>query len=212
MLPSLPLWRRSGRGGWPESQRGARRAERHAELENHAMSWTAREQVACSQEGKVVPVAQRQSALPTISPLSSGCLESTTDHATQLGSAQLNLIQLNSPWSISTQHPNSTWFISTQHLSSTWQLNLDQHNPAQRYNRTNVAQLNGIALLTQLKGTAGRTQHTPQTTNHNHKSQTTNHNPHPTTHKPHAAHFLILPHGHRPRQSRDGVESRRGGG
>ena len=90
----------------------------------------------CRPLAEVAPVARRHhQSRPTISPLLSGCLDSTIDHATQL-----NLVHLNSPWFFSTQHFNSTWSVSTQHLNSTFQFNLATQRPT-----------------TWLNGTAGRT-------------------------------------------------------
>ena len=72
------------------------------------------------------------------------------------------------------------------------------NNLARRYSRKNVAELNGIARLTQ------RTHTSLGGLNANHKPHATNHKPQITTHTPQATtHFLILPHGHRPNDSRD---------
>ena len=159
---------------------------------------TLARRLPCLPLTELVPVARRcQSTLLTISPLLSGCLDSTIDHATQL-----NLVHLNSPWFISTQHLNSTWRRNLDPPSGSTTAQPEERGSAQRHSSAHPAQRYSC------KGTAGRIRHTSQTTNHNHKPQTTNHKPrttnhkprttdhnsHTTTHKPHAVHFLILPH------------------
>ena len=73
------------------------------------------------------------------------------------------------------------------------------NNPAQRYSRKNVAELNGIARLAQ------RTHTNTHTHTHSWADSTnTNTNTHTHTHTPQTteAHFLILPRDHHPHDSR----------
>ena len=127
---------------------------------------------------------------------SSGCWDSTTRHATQLGYTQLN--------------NNPTW---TQLGSTQLGLNLDQlgsMDPAQQCSRKNVAPTTRTNVApttrthvapttgTQAAPAAG-IQAAPTVKN---PSGTHRKNPNGTHHKTTGAHFLILPRDHHPHDSR----------
>ena len=90
-----------------------------------------------------------------------------------------------------------------------------------------IAQIKLVANRIRLAQPTHTTSHQSQIAGHNHKSQTTHHkqatitnhkphtthhNSHTTHHKSQAAHFLILPHGHRPHDSRETGPNPEGGG